>query len=133
MPVNDTRNVYLTQQEPQQKTKYCYMPILQCKNKQRWEREKERKREKEWMWLLPQGAKQRNLKTRKKGIALYLPTCHTSTLCPFIIKVTLKKMAFLFFPLSVLWFCYLDKVLRLVFSLSNIELSNARQQSSYRG
>lgn len=40
---------------------------------------------------------------------------------------------FLFFPLSVLWFCYLDKVLSLVFSLSNIELSSVRQQTSYRG
>ena len=39
---------------------------------------------------------------------------------------------FLFFPLSVLWFCYLDKVLSLVFSLSNIELSSVRQQTSYR-
>lgn len=40
---------------------------------------------------------------------------------------------FLFFPLSVLWFCYLDEVLGLVFNLSSIELSSVRQQTPYRG
>lgn len=40
---------------------------------------------------------------------------------------------FLFFPLSVLWFCYLDEVLSLVFNLSSIELSSVRQQTLYRG
>lgn len=38
-----------------------------------------------------------------------------------------------FFPLLVLWFCYLDKVIGLVFNLSGIELSSVRQQTPYRG
>lgn len=38
-----------------------------------------------------------------------------------------------FFPLSVLWFCYLDKVLSLVFNFSSVGLSIVRQQTPYRG
>lgn len=40
---------------------------------------------------------------------------------------------FLFFPFLVLWFYYPDKVLSLVFNLSNIELSGVRQPNPYRG